>query len=213
MIRLNTAKRKLVFSTLVLSALIAMSFLTIWLVGQDGGDTSWLPSMTMVYETDGDAVGVGNNPPVTIREVHRLEYRSKTDWVDTVIEASPIVQVIPEGVYDPVGSYQRVDGTQFTEFDASTNDGFQEVMEPKTIFLPHRALRPYYLRDLDQSPSRVDTLSKVCYGDDCEENVQGLLYVLSSGERVFLDDPRWDIPLRAGDWFEVRELEIHDVKP
>ena len=35
------------------------------------------PQFTMVYETDGATIGIGQNPSVVSREVHRLEYQVK----------------------------------------------------------------------------------------------------------------------------------------
>ena len=49
-----------------------------------------LPSMTMVYEAYGPSITVGGRSVQPFREVHRLEYRSKTDWVDTVIESPSV---------------------------------------------------------------------------------------------------------------------------
>ena len=59
----------------------------------------------MTYEVDGTAIGVGD-ATYQGREVHRLEYRTGKDWVDTVI-AAPSVDTVA-GPVSAFGSYQRL---------------------------------------------------------------------------------------------------------
>ena len=66
------------------------------------------PAFTMTYEVDGTAIGVGD-ATYQGREVHRLEYRTGKDWVDTVI-AAPSVDTVA-GPVSAVGSYQRLSTT------------------------------------------------------------------------------------------------------
>ena len=70
--------------TLVLISLVAgVLYFGPW--DASSPEISYWPALTMVYEIDGP---VFNGQ--TVRETHRLEYRSVTDWTDTVIESDPI---------------------------------------------------------------------------------------------------------------------------
>ena len=60
------------------------------------------PAFTMTYEVDGTAIGVGD-ATYQGREVHRLEYRTGKDWVDTVIAAPSV-----DTVAGPVSAVARV---------------------------------------------------------------------------------------------------------
>ena len=57
---------------------------------QAGSSFGRPPPMTVVYEMDGPAVSVGDRSTEPFKEVHRLEYQSETEWVDTVIEAPTV---------------------------------------------------------------------------------------------------------------------------
>ena len=183
---------------------------------QATADSSFLPPMTMIYEkSEGALVSVGNEPDVVIGEVHRLEYRSETDWVDTVIEATPVVDLIPGGQYNRVGSYEMVVGNRFTSFDAglgSPEDIDEEEIAPNTIMVPNAALVPYHrVGFINQSPTPIDTDATVCFRDDCELNARGFLYLLANGKEIVFADYARLVPLRSQN-FVVRELRIDDVK-
>ena len=160
-------------------------------------------------------ISVGDGPSQVIREVHRLEYRSETDWVDTVIEA-PVVDLVPGGQYSRVGAYEMVVGNRFTSFDAGIDlpeDVDEEEIAPNTIMVPNAALVPYHrVGFINQSPTPVDTDATVCFRDDCEPNARGFLYLLPGGREVVFADYALLVPLRVGEHFVVRELRIDDVK-
>jgi hypothetical protein len=207
---------RLMLNSLAVVAVIAATFLFLEGTTEPGrADNSYLPPMTMVYETNGPSVN-----GVQTREVRRLEYRSRTDGKETVIEA-PNVDVRSgnfQGVFNNAGSYTQLRYGKLTEFDVFTNSYREQTIDPNTIHLPNAAMQPYRLDLLAQMEdiefTSVDTEVTVCYRDDCEEDVQGLLHVHRGVERVFLADPRWDIPLRIGDSaFVVRELRIEDERP
>ena len=64
------------------------------------------PPFSMVYELEqGQAVSVGNRH-VESRQVRRLEYRSATEWTDTVLESADIETRV--GTFNQAGSYRRV---------------------------------------------------------------------------------------------------------
>ena len=63
------------------------------------------PQFTMVYETAGPAIAIGQNPAEVTREVRRLEYQSETQWKDIVIEAPTIETRV--GQFNRVGSFNN----------------------------------------------------------------------------------------------------------
>ena len=73
-----------------------------------------VPPMTMVYEVYGPSISVGERSIEPFKELHRLEYQSEIEWVDTVIE-SPSVDLGRYGVGSNVGSYTRLDGRAIDE--------------------------------------------------------------------------------------------------
>ena len=79
-------------------------------------EISYWPALTMVYEMDG-ATSNGK----TTREVHRLEYRSVSDWTDTVIE-SDLFESLALGTVSNVGSYERLKGKKVETYDSITDD-------------------------------------------------------------------------------------------
>ena len=216
---MNITRRMVLLSSLAVAALVTAIFILVRIATQASEENLYLPQMTIIYENDGPVVKSGDDPSQTIREVHRLEYRSETDWLDTVIESqsADVVAGDFKGVYNTTGSYGRLDGRRFMEFRANFNHHTEETIEPNTVHLPDGALQPYHLDILVQEQGiklvQVTTGSMVCYHKDCEENVEGLLYVRNGEELVFLDDPRWDIPLRLGSRFVVRELRIERERP
>ncbi|MCH7706543.1 MAG: hypothetical protein IIB33_05800 [Chloroflexi bacterium] len=175
--------------------------------------TDW-PPFTMVYEIDGSVVSVGGEG-FTIREVHRFEFTSKSRWTDTVVDATPSVDV-SQGVFSRVGSYQRLDGRKLVEFDALDGSRDEETIDEGVRFLPNAYLAPFLNRALEEvagiTPIRVETGILVCFREECEENAVGLLYRLEDGrEHVFVDDSR-GFPLKMGDAFVVKEIRVDDER-
>ncbi len=170
----------------------------------------------MVYEVDGPAVSVGDRSIPSFKEVHRLEYKSETEWVDTVIE-SPSVDLGRYGVGSNVGSYRSLSGKAITEYSAMDGGTNESTVSEDAVFLPTSAFvfashRPDLLDDIPElTKSQVVTSAKVCFNGDCEENAGGILYEGDRIELVLADDSR-GIPLRVGDLFLVREVQVHDIR-
>ena len=76
-------------------------------------EISYWPALTMVHEMD----GLGSNGQ-KIRETHRLEYRSVTDWTDTVIESTPF-ESLALGTVSTAGSYERLKGKKVEYYDST----------------------------------------------------------------------------------------------
>lgn len=200
--------------SLAAAALVATVFLFVRMTNQAGEENLYLPPMTIIYETDGPVVKSGDNPSQAIREVHRLQYRSRTEWTDTVVESqgADVVAGNFSEVYDTTGSYSRLEGGQLKEFNAYLDHLTEYTIEPNTIHLPTGALAPYHLEVLFQiegiKRTSIATNTRVCYRDECEDNVGALLHTYNGQEFVFLDETRWDIPLNLGSRFVVREIRI-----
>ena len=174
------------------------------------------PAFSMVYETDGAVVSVGSDPAQTIREVHQLDYQSKTQWRDTVLEAAPSIQT-SVGEFSRVGSYVHLDGDTYTEFNAmdgaeSEKTIFEETIEKGTTRLAGPNMHPFPIEESGIETTATSTTARVCFQEKCTDNAQGLLYRKASGsEKVFVDDAR-GIPLRVDNKFIVREPKIDDER-
>ena len=202
--------------TLVLISLVAG---VIYFGPWDASDSKvgqW-PALTMVYEMDG--LGINGQ---TVRETHRLEYRSVSDWTDTVIESDPFEDG-PLGTVSTAGSYQRLKGKKVETYDSITDHVSVDERTEGGIFVPNAHLLPRYhfvvdpTRAPDGTPytetTTTTTTTTVCYRSECEENVSGLAFKWGDGpERIVLDDKRWGIALKSGDSFIVRELVLDASK-
>ena len=202
--------------TLVLISLVAgVLYFGPW--DASSPEISYWPALTMVYEIDGP---VFNGQ--TVRETHRLEYRSVTDWTDTVIESDPI-EFPPLGTESTAGSYQRLKGKKIEYYDSIINHVSVDERTEGTIYVPNTYLVPinFLVVDPTRTPdgtpytetTTTTTTSTVCYRSECEENVSGLAFKLGGGpERIVLDDKRWGISLKSGNSFIVRELVLDASK-
>ena len=140
-------------------------------------EVSYWPALTMVYEIDG-----ATSNRKTTREVHRLEYRSVSDWTDTVIESDPF-ESLALGTVSNVGSYERLKGKKVEFYDSITDDVSVDNRTEGGIFIPNGHLIPLYYfvanptRDPDGTPyTETTTTTTVCYRSECEENVSGLAF-------------------------------------
>ena len=143
------------------------------------------PTLSMVYETDGAVVSVGSGPAQTIREVRRLDYQSKTQWGDTVLEASPSVQT-SVGQFSRVGSYAQLDGDAYTEFNALDGAESEKTISEETIKkgatrLAGPNMRPFPIEESGIETTATNTTATVCFQEKCTDNAQGLLYRKASG--------------------------------
>ena len=182
-----------------------------------GPKVSYWPALTMVYEIDG-ATSNGK----TTREVHRLEYRSVSDWTDTVIESDPF-ESLALGTVSNTGSYERLKGKRVEFYDPITDDVSVHKRTDGGIYVPNVHLIPRYhfvanpTRDPDGTPytetTTTTTTTTIYYRSECEENVSGLAFKWGGGpEGVVLDDKKWGIALKSGDSFIVRELILDASK-
>ena len=105
----------------------------------------------MVYEKDGQ-----NYNGTVIRETHRLEYNSASDWTDTVIASDPI-ESIALGTITSTGSYMRRNGDEFKIYDSITKDA-EVTQEPDTTYIPNQFLAP--LDIFEPSVQRARTLNQ-----------------------------------------------------
>ena len=181
-------------------------------LGKD--EKSYWPPLTMLYEVDGP---VHNGQ--TVREVRRLEYRSATDWTDTVIESDPF-ESLALGTVSTAGSYMQLKGNLIEEYDSTTEDISVDERTEGGLFVPNAYTVPFrfFVEDPARAPdgtpyTAVATTSKICYRSLCEENAVGLAFKRGAGtEWVVLDDERWGIVLKAGGAFVVRELILDASK-
>jgi hypothetical protein len=161
------------------------------------------PSLTMIYE-------LGDPSPIaaTATEVHRLDYRSATEWTDTIVEAAP-TQMLGSGAVSKVDSYRRVTGSEIEEYNSIHDETTVKDAEDTTL-VPHPFLRPMDITELKNNHNLTPTAtaSKVCYLTDCAENAPGLTFTKDGAQWTIANDPRWAIPIQVGDAFRVRELRI-----
>ena len=173
-------------------------------------NTDW-PSLTMTYEVAGPPVLVGGEEQ-SGTEVHRLEYTSKDEWTDTIIEAPDIATTV--GTFNSSGSFRSLNGGVITEYDAITGSTSTE----ETIEGSYHVAGPMFVRysinvlkKKGYDFSQVPTDARVCFRSVCEDNATGVRIAHSGQERVFVNDVR-GIPLEGGASFRVREVRIDDGK-
>ena len=154
------------------------------------------PEFTMVYETNGSTIGVGDNSPVITRETRRLDYVSSTHWTYTVIEAPTFTT--KQGPQTRLGAYQQLRGQSVTEGEPQKAGVLETTVDDDTLFLPGGMMYPFPIEASGIDVSLVTTSSRVCFLNRCADNAQGLLYRMDNGsEVVFVNDAR-GIPLRIG---------------
>ena len=164
----------------------------------------------MEYETDGIVYSVGSSDSVTTREVRRLEYQSRTQWTDTVIEAPTITTAV--GSESRVGSTAQLNGSAYTESNASGETTYTDTIGERTMLLAGSLPQPFPIEESGVETEPTSTSAKVCFHDECTENAAGVLYKKANGSQfVFVDDAR-GIPLRVDEAFVVKEIRINDAK-
>ena len=164
----------------------------------------------MVYETNGVVYSIGSSPSVTTREVRRLEYQSRTQRTDTVVDAPTITYTV--GWSSRVGTSTRVNGDSYTEYKSSGELTYAETIGENEIRIAGSMMLPFPIEDPRSETEPTVTSAKVCFNDECTENAAGLLHRKANGtEVVYVDDAR-GIPLRVNDVFFVKEIHIKDAK-
>ena len=203
---------------LAFAALLLVSFLVFANGDEAEATLGQLPSMTMVYEVYGPSITVGDTAVKPFKEVHRLEYRSKTDWIATVIE-SPSVDRGRYGTGSNVGSYTRVNGNTITEYDAMDGSTETSTVADDTVFVPNMAFA-FTLQTSDPigdppglTRSEVITEARICLNGECTENAGGVQYSIGRMNLVLFESDSWAIPLKLGDGFSVRTAEIQAPTP
>ena len=170
------------------------------------------PSFTMTYEKDGAPISVGNKT-YQGREVHRLDYRMETDWIDTVTVA-PSAETVA-GPVSAVGSYRQLNGRVFTEFDSFVGNTSVTEIESGVNLIPGAAFSRLPIRvfvEHGYELTRKTTSSKVCFSSSCQVNATGISMNDDGWEYIWVDDAR-GIPLQIGtSWFVVTELQIEGEK-
>ena len=155
------------------------------------------PPLTMTY-----TVGL----PVSCKacddsmtQVMELVYRSRHSWTETVIEADPVVT--RWGTDNFVGSYQKVEGSQYTYYDSTGAEPETEALEEGVVMQARGGLYPMPIKlmeeHFDAKATEVTTASKVCFDDVCTENAPGWQLVLEGRTVVLADDAR-GIPVQVG---------------
>ncbi len=170
------------------------------------------PPFTMTYEMDGAIIGVGDET-YQGREVHRLEYRTGTDWIDTVIEA-PSVDTVA-GPVSAVGSYRRLDRQLLTEFDSFSGRTSVTEIDIGENYIPGAPFSKIPIRVMVEHGhelTKKTTTSKVCFNSSCEINATGIVFDDDGWEYIWVDDAR-GIPLQVGSSaFVVTDLRIEGEK-
>ena len=203
-------------TVVVVVVLIAASALI--LANREGGEAgpSELPGMTLVYETYGPAVTVGDNSVEPYREIRRLEYRSRTDWTETVIE-SPTIDLGRYGSGSNIGAYLSLNGTVLTEHDPLDGRISESTIDDGVTFVPNAAFTYVHITTMpfgDDVPGvAVTTEARVCFNGDCEENATGVRYTSGRTSLVVFEGDNWIIPLEYGEIFSLRSADIQAQRP
>ena len=171
-----------------------------------------LPPMTLTYEVYGDSVSVGGRSIPAFKETRRLEYRSQTDWKETVIE-SPTLNLGRYGTGSNVGSYRQLKGNVETEYDALTDTTSTYTLEGTSVNLPTAALGYAYHGTQPMGPNvtgvAVATDVSVCSADGvCEDNVAGIKYAKGDGTLVVYKGADFILPIKDGDVFTLKSVKI-----
>jgi hypothetical protein len=201
-----TRKRALAF--LVITALLSIGIVTLLLAENSDAtaETGHWPPLTMVYEMDGPSWN-----SVLVREVHRLEYRSTLEWTDTVIESDSI-ESLALGTVSTAGSYSRLKGARYEDYNSITDQLDVSEIDEDTIFVPNAFMMPFHISEIKKAQpgdlTEIASVSTVCYRGDCEQNAGRLLHNRGDEGWVYANELRWGIPLKVGYAFLVRKLEI-----
>ena len=176
-----------------------------------------LPPMTITYEVYGGSVSVGNRSIPRFKEIRQLEYRSQTDWKETVLE-SPTLDLGRYGTGSNAGSYRQVKGNVETEYDAMTDTTSTNTLGGTSVNLPHSAMRYAYYGTRPMGPSitggAVVTEARVCFNGDCRNDAAGIKYTSGDHSLVVLEGGDWIIPMKVGDgFFTLKSAEIQADRP
>lgn len=198
---------------IALSAMIAVALIAVAVVftirsgvAAQPIDSDW-PVLTITYETGGASAFVSGEEQ-TGTEKRRLDYTSKNDWTDTILEAPDIETRV--GTFNSAGSYIELSDGVITEYDAivgatsSTNatEGVSHVAGAAFVRYSIPALQ-----GKGNEFSLVPTNAKVCFESVCEDNATGIRMEHAGQEYVFVNDVR-GIPLKRDSLLNVLEVHI-----
>ncbi len=168
------------------------------------------PAFSMLYTTPGYTYTRGQGEPVTVTETHRLDYVSATQWVNTIVYSPDVTTAV--GTHNRIGQYTALNGSTYSEHDSDGNVTHTETVADDTTFIVGTMPAPFPIVASGVETTTTTTTAKVCFQEECAENVGGVLYTMDNGsELVFVDDAR-GIPLRVNESFVVKEITIQDSK-
>ncbi len=148
----------------------------------------------------------------SIGEVRQLTYDSRTSWIEEVIEADNIV--VSVGTFNNTGSYQKLDGRVYAEYDAITGRTSTEAIPKGVVMIPWGGFMPIPIAVLEsilgKPAEKVATTTKVCFDDDCTEFASGWKIPDGKSTFVFADDAR-GIPVQIGN-FVVTEVLVRGAQ-
>ena len=196
MIRKITAHKGLALATLALALGAAAIALGLAFAGPaKPGLADPLPPITLTYEVYGASVAVGTRSIERFKETRRLEYRSQTDWTETII-TSPTLDLGTYGTGTYQGSYTTLNGNTMTEYDALT-DTTNTYSVGAGIHLPFDALGHAYtpagvapIRGMSARVS-VSIDARVSVNGTPTQNTRSIKYT----KRVF---PKYQTCIRLG---------------
>ena len=212
MIRKMTAHKGLAFATLALVLGAATVVLGLAFAGPaNPGLPEPLPAMTLEYEVYGASVSVGTRSIERFKETRRLEYRSQTDWTETVIE-SPTLDLGTYGTGTYQGSYTILNGNTMTEYDALT-DTTDTRSVGAGIHLPFDALGHAYtpagtapIVGMDAGVS-VALDARVSVSGTPIQNARGVKYTKGDREIVMVEGNGFVLPVKTGT-FVLKSVNI-----
>ena len=170
-----------------------------------------LPPMTLTYEVYGASVAVGTRSIPRFKETRRLEYRSQTDWTETIIE-SPALHLGSYGTGSYQGSYITLSGNAITEYDALTGSTDTRSVGAG-IHLPFNALGYAYTPSgtapvvgMDAGVG-VDIDARVSVSGTPMQNARGIKYTKGDREIVMYEGDGFVLPAKAGT-FTLKSVDI-----
>ena len=214
--KMSATARTVSLILVVMAVLVAAAALFFATRARNEDKPGYLPSMTLVYEIHGPPVSIGGSSATPYKEVRRLEYRSKNDWTETVIE-SPSINLGRYGSGSNVGAYRKLNGKVLTEHDPLDGSISESTIDDGVTFVPnaaftfsHSSTRP--LGD-DVTGVEVTTGARVCFNGECEDNARGVRYSTDRMSVVVLEGDNWMLPLELGDLFLLRSADIQAPMP
>ena len=211
---ITTHKRLAVVSILaIVTTALALAFANVALPNADGP----LPPMTLTYESYGPSISVGDRSIPAFKETVRLEYRSETDWKETVIE-SPTVNLGRYGTGTNKGTWRQLKGNVYMEYDAMDGSTASSTEDGGAVLLPLGILSYAYGPPTHPYGPTIDgvaatTEARICFNGDCTSNAAGVRYTKGVSNVVLLEGVGFTLPLKSGDHFVLKSADIQAERP